>query len=153
MTIGPLLVRTLVHFFPTFNDWLDDLPDPRDPQRLIYHPRFLLWVGLFLFLGKLGSRRQIDFQLGEAGTWVLANLNRLLGESELVTIGARFGDRAEVELDAQCPTAAAASDFEGSLRAIAVLMKAADSVRVQRDGLRVHASIAASLDSVSRLLH
>jgi len=32
-----------------------------------------------LFLCKLGSRRQIDFQLGEAGTRVLANLNRLAG--------------------------------------------------------------------------
>jgi hypothetical protein len=83
----------------------------------------------------------------------LANLNRLLGESELVRMGARFGDRAEVELDAQCPTVAAASDFEGSLRAIAVLMRAADSVQVQRDGLRVHASLAASPESVSRLLH
>jgi hypothetical protein len=79
LRVGPLLVRTVRHFFPRFNDWLDDLPDPRDPDRLTYDGRFLLWVGLFLFLCKLGSRRQIDFQLGEAGTEVLANLNRLAG--------------------------------------------------------------------------
>jgi hypothetical protein len=82
LTIGPLLVSTLGHFFPDFNDWLDEFPEHRDPDRLIYHRRFLGWVGLFLFLGKLGSRRQIDFQLGEAGTCVLANLNRLAGTQQ-----------------------------------------------------------------------
>jgi hypothetical protein len=82
LRIGPLLVRTIRHFFPAFNDWLDELPEPRDRERLTYHRRFLLWVGLFLFLAKLGSRRQIDFQLGEAGTDVLANLNRLAGTQQ-----------------------------------------------------------------------
>jgi hypothetical protein len=77
LTIGPLLVRTIGHFFPAFNDWLDDFPEHRDPTRLIYHRRFLTWVGLFVFLCKLGSRRQIDFQLGEDGTKVLDNLNHL----------------------------------------------------------------------------
>jgi hypothetical protein len=79
LNIGPILVRTTRHFFPQFNDWLDDLPDRRDRKRLTYHRRFLLWVGLFLFLCKLGSRRQIDYQLGEVGSAVLANLNRLAG--------------------------------------------------------------------------
>jgi hypothetical protein len=82
LRIGPLLVRTIGHFFPAFNDWLDDFPEHRDPNRLIYHRRFLVWVGLFLFLAKLGSRRQIDFQLGEVGTKVLANLNRLAGTQQ-----------------------------------------------------------------------
>jgi hypothetical protein len=80
--IGPLLVRTIRHFFPQLNDWLDDLPEPRQPQRLKYHRRFLVWVGLFLFLCKLGSRRQIDFQLGEQGACVLDNLNRLAGTQQ-----------------------------------------------------------------------
>jgi hypothetical protein len=82
LTIGPILVRTLRHFFPQFNDWLDDFPDQRDPKRLTYHRRFLLWVGLFLFLCKLGSRRQIDYELGELGTAVLDNLNRLAGTQQ-----------------------------------------------------------------------
>ncbi len=77
-----MLVRTIRHFFPQFNDYLDTLPEPRDPERLTYHRRFLVWVGLFLFLCKLGSRRQIDFQLGEVGTCVLANLNRLAGTQQ-----------------------------------------------------------------------
>src|SRR5580704_6314952 len=67
LSIGPILVRTLRHFFPQFNDWLDACPDRRDPDRLTYQPRFLLWIGLLLFLCKLSSRRQIDYQLGEVG--------------------------------------------------------------------------------------
>jgi hypothetical protein len=82
LNIGPILVRTTRHFFPLFNDWLDDLPDHRDGKRLTYHRRFLLWVGLFLFLCKLGSRRQLDYQLGEIGSAVLANLNRLAGTQQ-----------------------------------------------------------------------
>jgi hypothetical protein len=82
LKIGPLLVRTLRHFFPQFNDWLDTFPDARDPDRLKYHPRFLVYLGLFLFLCKLGSRRQIDFQLSEVGAAVLANLNRLAGTQQ-----------------------------------------------------------------------
>jgi hypothetical protein len=83
LNIGPILVRTIRHFFPQFNDWLDAFPEPRQPRRLTYHRRFLVWVGLLLFLCKLGSRRQIDFQLGEVGTWVLANLNRLAGTQQM----------------------------------------------------------------------
>jgi hypothetical protein len=82
LTIGPLLVRTISHFFPQINDWLDEFSDPRDPDRLTYHRRFLLWVGLFLFLCKLSSRRQIDYQLAESGTFVLDNLNRLAGTQQ-----------------------------------------------------------------------
>jgi hypothetical protein len=82
LSIGPILVRTIRHFFPPFNDWLDAFPDRRDPDRLTYQPRFLLWIGLFLFLCKLSSRRQIDYQLGEADAKVLDNLNRLAGTQQ-----------------------------------------------------------------------
>src|SRR5438552_3964630 len=82
LMIGPMLVRTIRHFFPQLNDWLDAVPDTRDQDRVIYERRFLLWIGLFLFLCKLGSRRQIDFQLAEAGTEVLDNLNRLAGTQQ-----------------------------------------------------------------------
>jgi hypothetical protein len=53
------------------------LPDRRDPEALVYETRFLAWWGLWLYLGQLGSRRQLDFQYDAWGTCVLANLNRL----------------------------------------------------------------------------
>lgn len=79
MTIGPLLVQTVGHFFPEFNAWLDAIDDPRFLPFVIYHKRFLFWWGLSLFLFKLGSRRQLDFQLNTDGPAVLPNLNRLAG--------------------------------------------------------------------------
>src|ERR1700733_13709556 len=82
LRIGPIFVRTLLHFFPLFNQWLDAVRDGRDPDRVKYHPRFLLWIGVFLFVCKLGSRRQIDYDLGDIGTDVLANLNRLAGTDQ-----------------------------------------------------------------------
>lgn len=93
MNIGPILARTVRHFFPDFNDWIDRFADPRDQQRLRYHRRFLVWIGLFLFLGKLGSRRQIDYQLSEPGTQVLGNLNRLAGtEQETMPVNKTLDD-------------------------------------------------------------
>jgi hypothetical protein len=44
-----------------------------------YHRRFLTWWGLLLFLCKLGSRRQLDFQLRAAELPVLENVNELSG--------------------------------------------------------------------------
>jgi hypothetical protein len=77
LSVGPAFARTVRHFFPDFNAWLDQLPDPRCPERITYPPRFLLWYGVLLFVGKLGSRRQLDFKYREPGTCVLDNLNRL----------------------------------------------------------------------------
>src|SRR5262245_12293459 len=77
LSVGPAFARTVRHFFPDLNDWLDRVPDSRRQDRIIYGGRFLLWYGLLLFVGKLGSRRQLDFQYRERGTCVLANLNRL----------------------------------------------------------------------------
>jgi hypothetical protein len=77
LSVGPAFARTLRHFFPDFNAWLDEVPDPRCQERIAYRSRFLLWYGVLLFVGKLGSRRQLDFKYREAGTHVLDNLNRL----------------------------------------------------------------------------
>jgi len=44
---------------------------------VVYHKRFMLWMGLMLFLLKLGSRRQIGFELDSPNA--LANLNALAG--------------------------------------------------------------------------
>jgi hypothetical protein len=70
------------HFFPELNAWIDQIDDPRFPPLVIYHKRFLLWWGLSLFLCKLGSRRQLDYQLNTDGPEVLNNLNRLAGTTQ-----------------------------------------------------------------------
>jgi hypothetical protein len=75
--VAQAFVQTVRHFFPDLNAWLDELPDTRNPDLCVYRTRFLAWWGLWLYLGQLGSRRQLDFQFDAWGTQVLANLNRL----------------------------------------------------------------------------
>jgi hypothetical protein len=77
LNVGPAFARTVRHFFPDLNAWLDKVPDPRCQERITYGSRFLLWYGLLLFVGKLGSRRQLDFKYREEGSSVLDNLTRL----------------------------------------------------------------------------
>ena len=69
----------MVHFFPHLNTWIDEIDDPRFAPFVIYSKRFLVWWGFSLFLLKLSSRRQLDYQLNTDGPEVLANLNRLAG--------------------------------------------------------------------------
>jgi hypothetical protein len=82
LTIGPILARTVRHFFPELSTWIDQINDPRFPPLVIYHKRFLIWWGLSWFLGKLSSRRQLDYQLNTDGPEVLNNLNRLAGTAQ-----------------------------------------------------------------------
>jgi hypothetical protein len=70
------------HFFPELKAWIDQIPDPRFAPLVVYHKRFLLWWGLSLFLCKLSSRRQLDYQLNTDGPEVLSNLNRLAGTAQ-----------------------------------------------------------------------
>jgi hypothetical protein len=75
--VGEELVRTVRHFWPELNTWLERVPDSRFPPYVTYDKRFLLWWGVSLYLFQLGSRRQLDFDLDAQGTHVLHNLNRL----------------------------------------------------------------------------
>jgi hypothetical protein len=74
---GRALVQTTRHFFPDLNPWLGRLPDTRDPDSCIYSTAFLAWWGFGLYLGQLGARRQLDYELRDGGATVLANFNRL----------------------------------------------------------------------------
>jgi hypothetical protein len=76
------LAQTIGHFFPDLNSWIDEIHDPRWFPLVIYSPRFLVWWGLSLFLCKLASRRQLDYQLNTDGPELLANLNRLAGTAQ-----------------------------------------------------------------------
>ncbi|MBI3412057.1 MAG: hypothetical protein HY040_27315 [Planctomycetes bacterium] len=75
-------MRTIRHFFPEINAWMDEIRDPRFLPSIVYHKRFLVWWGLSLFLFKLGSRRQLDYELDAQNTRVLDNLNRLAGTQQ-----------------------------------------------------------------------
>jgi hypothetical protein len=77
LSLGEAFVRTVRHFWPDLNVWLDRIPDPRFQPRIIYDRRFLVWWGLSLYLFQLRARRQLDFELDRRGTEVLTNLNRL----------------------------------------------------------------------------
>lgn len=70
-------MRTLRHFWPDFNPWIDELPDTRFREMIVYDKRFLIWWGLLLFCLKLGSRRALDYQLRDTELPILDNVNQL----------------------------------------------------------------------------
>jgi hypothetical protein len=72
-----LLARTVAHFWPKFRSWLESLSDTRDQEKITYLRQFMAWQGLMLFLLKLGSRRQVRFELDSLEA--LENLNRMGG--------------------------------------------------------------------------
>ncbi len=57
-----VLYKTIRHFFPSLGNWLNQIKDPRNKNSTDYTITELCWVGILLFLLKLGSRRQINFQ-------------------------------------------------------------------------------------------
>ena len=66
------------HFWPDFRGWLGQVTDTRVQARIVYRREFLIWMGLLVFLLKLGARRQVRFELDRPEA--LANLNRLSGQ-------------------------------------------------------------------------
>lgn len=70
-------MRTIRHFWPELNTWLDRIPDSRFQPFVTYDKRFLVWWGLSLYLFQLGARRQLDFALDCRDSDILSNLNRL----------------------------------------------------------------------------
>lgn len=76
------MIRTVRHFWPDFNRWLNDLPDTRSPRLVIYDKRFLAWWGILLFALRLGSRRRLDAEMRDLESSVLVNVNRLAGTQQ-----------------------------------------------------------------------
>jgi hypothetical protein len=126
LNVGPAFARTVRHFFPDFNTWLDAVPDPRCQERITYHRRFLLWYGVLLFVGKLGSRRQLDFKYREEGTCVLDNLNRL-AQTEQDSLACNDTLDDYLARIGTGPVAALRARMMGRL----IRMRALDSARVQ----------------------
>ena len=75
-----MLGKTVGHFWPKLRSWLAAMADTRDQEKITYLRQFLAWQGLMLFLLKLGSRRQVRFELDSVEA--LENLNRLAGSNQ-----------------------------------------------------------------------
>ena len=57
-----LLFKTVHHFFPKLTKKINQLADPRDPEKCVYSPAHLVWLGLLTFMTHLGSRRQMRYE-------------------------------------------------------------------------------------------
>ena len=74
------LGKAVRHFFPDLNRWMGSLLDTRRQELCVYDRRFLTWMGILVFLLKLGSKRSIRFELSTAEA--LRNLNHLAGTTQ-----------------------------------------------------------------------
>lgn len=72
--------KTLHRFFPKLPEWIDSIDDPRQINKTDYNTANLFWLGILLFIMKLGSRRQINFQFNTDE--FINNLNLLSGEDK-----------------------------------------------------------------------
>lgn len=75
-----IFLKTIWHFFSGFSGWLQSIPDSRNKKKITYTLGQLFWVGVFLFLFKLNSRRNIKFRLTSAG--FISNLKLMLNSSK-----------------------------------------------------------------------
>lgn len=79
----------------------------------------------------------------------LANLNRLLEQTDYTRVTARVAERVEFEAAAVCRSEDAATHLEQNIRAIASLARL--TVGVRRDGATVHVTGSAAIDTVARI--
>jgi len=56
------LYKTVKHFFPEFRKWLKETKDPRNENSMDYPAKVMIWLGILMFMLKLPSRRQINFE-------------------------------------------------------------------------------------------
>lgn len=82
LELGRDFIKTVRHYWPRLNEQLNRLPDTRFRPFVRYDKKFLSWWGLLLFSLKLGSRRQLDFELRDRQLPVLGNANRLAGTDQ-----------------------------------------------------------------------
>jgi len=76
-----VLVSTVSHFFGGFGSIFGGLTDPRDPNRITYPLYALAFAGVWMYLCRLGSRRQIAHQFRNNGP-SSANIQTLLGVAD-----------------------------------------------------------------------
>ena len=72
------LKNTVRHVAPELSKWLENLSDPRDPTKIVYGMKTIVWSALLLLLCQLRSRRH--FRIASDSLAFLRNLNTLSGE-------------------------------------------------------------------------
>lgn len=61
-SILPKLIKTLRHFFPDFNEWINEIKEPRS-KNICYTVKSMIYSGLLLFILKLEATRQLHYSL------------------------------------------------------------------------------------------
>jgi len=74
---GDAFLKTISHFFPKLGKWLSKVDDPRNKNKITYGPTHLLWLGILLFLLRLGSKRKISYKFSTQA--FVKNLNLVCG--------------------------------------------------------------------------
>lgn len=80
--MNKILYKTMKHFFPGFRTWIKEMKDPRNKESITYELGTMIWVGIFLFLFKLESRRQINYELNSEE--MIKNLTSLSKAKEMI---------------------------------------------------------------------
>jgi len=89
-----VLNTTVRHYFPRFNEWLEELTDIRNQDLITYQRQTIVWAGLLALLTKREARMQIGRQMREGN--FCANLRELSGQEDLETMP--HGDTVEYGL-------------------------------------------------------
>lgn len=96
--------KTVGHFYPKFIKWLGKISDPRNPNLIIYRLELLLLLGIFLFLFKIESRRNIHFKLAtEEFKENLLKWLKLEGVSQEEISRVAHGDTVEYAMERVSP--------------------------------------------------
>ena len=86
-----VLMRTVSHYFPRFNEWLGELTDIRNQELIVYKRETIVWVALMALLTKRGARMNISHQMREG--YFCHNLKNLCEQEKLENVP--HGDTVE----------------------------------------------------------
>ena len=86
-----VLSTTVNHYFPKFNQWLNQLTDIRNQDLITYQRRTIVWAALLALLTKRQSRMNISHQMRDDR--ICQNLKSLCGQENLEDVP--HGDTVE----------------------------------------------------------
>lgn len=88
------LDRTVEHFFPWWEQWLGEIPDPRNPELIEYELETLIWMGILMLMSGRRARKQIGHEMRSPE--VVENLKALSRQPDLDK--APHGDTVEYSM-------------------------------------------------------